>query len=71
MITRYNKMARRGRGGSDIDGSLAMIILGLIALPIVGLVMMLNSKTEDNKVLGGVLLVVGIVLWIIIGIASN
>jgi hypothetical protein len=64
-------MARRGRGGSDIDGSLAMIILGLIALPIVGLVMMLNSKTEDNKVLGGVLLVVGIVLWIIIGIASN
>jgi hypothetical protein len=43
----------------------------LIALPIVGLVMMLNSKTEDNKVLGGVLLVVGIVLWIIIGIASN
>ena len=71
MITRCNKMARRGRGGSDIDGSLAMIILGLIALPIVGLVMMLNSKTEDNKVLGGVLLVVGIVLWIIIGIASN
>jgi len=64
-------MARRGRGGSDIDGSLAMIILGLIALPIVGLIMMLNSKTEDNKVLGGVLLVVGIVLWIIIGIASN
>ena len=64
-------MARRGRGGSDIDGSLAMIILGLIALPIVGLVMMLNSKTEENKVLGGVLLVVGIVLWIIIGIASN
>ena len=64
-------MARRGRGGSDIDGSLAMIILGLIALPIVGLVMMLNSKTEDNKVLGGVLLVAGIVLWIIIGIASN
>ena len=64
-------MARRGRGGSDIDGSLAMIILGLIALPIVGWVMMLNSKTEDNKVLGGVLLVVGIVLWIIIGIASN
>ena len=64
-------MARRGRGGSDIDGSLAMIILGLVALPIVGVVMMLNSKTEDNKVLGGVLLVVGIVLWIIIGIASN
>ena len=64
-------MARRGRGGSDIDGSLAMIILGLVALPIVGLVMMLNSKTEDNKVLGGVLLVLGIVLWIIIGIASN
>ena len=64
-------MARRGRGGSDIDGSLAMIILGLVALPIVGLVMMLNSKTEDNKVLGGVLLVVGIALWIIIGIASN
>lgn len=64
-------MARRGRGGSDIDGSLAMIILGLVALPIVGLVMMLNSKTEDNKILGGVLLVVGIVLWIIIGIASN
>ena len=64
-------MARHGRAGSDIDGSLAMIILGLVALPIVGLVMMLNSKTEDNKVLGGVLLVVGIVLWIIIGIASN
>ena len=66
-----NITARRGRGGSDIDGSLAMIILGLVALPIVGLVMMLNSKTEDNKVLGGVLLVVGIALWIIIGIASN
>ena len=64
-------MARRGRGSNGIDGSLAIIILGLVALPIVGLVMMFNSKNEDDKVLGGILLVVGIIIWIFIGIASN
>ena len=63
-------MARRGRGGG-IDGSLATILLAVFALPIVGLIMLLNSETEENKTLGGVLLVVGIIIWIILGVVSN
>lgn len=64
-------MARRGRGGGGIDGSLATIFLAIFALPIVGLVMLLNSETEENKTLGGALLVIGIIIWIVLGIASN
>ena len=64
-------MARRGRGGSGIDGGLATILLAVFALPIVGLIMLLNSKTEENKILGGVLLAVGIVIWIVLGVVSN
>jgi len=64
-------MARRGRGGGGIDGSLATILLAVFALPIVGLIMLLNSETEEKKTLGGVLLVVGIIIWIILGVVSN
>ena len=48
-----------------------IVLLAVFALPIVGLIMLLNSKTEENKTLGGVLLAVGIVIWIVLGVVSN
>ena len=49
------------------DGCLIMacilLVLGFIAMPIVGLVMCLSGK-EEEKGMGVFLLIVGIVVWI-------
>lgn len=48
--------------GLGIDGTLAMVLIGILALPIVGLGMLLKGNSE-NKALGVVLLVVGLIIW--------
>lgn len=55
-----------GQGGSDDSGMgcLVMIILGLIAMPLVGLYMMISGKESSHKTIGAILLIVGIIIWI-------
>ena len=53
---------RSGGGLSGFDGTLALIILGIIALPIVG-VMMMTKEDSESKAIGLVLLVVGIIIY--------
>lgn len=64
-------MARRGgnhrRGGVGIDGNIALVLMLIAALPIVGLVKIIKGENEDDKALGVVLLVIGIIVWIIVG----
>ena len=68
-------MARRGgnhrRGGVGIDGNIALVLMLIAALPIVGLVKIIKGNTYDEKGLGVILLIIGIVLWIVLAVASN
>ncbi len=57
-------MRRRGNNSNDTGvGCIVAAILGIIAMPIVGLVMALDNDPE-KKALGWILTVVGTVLWI-------
>lgn len=68
-------MARRGgnhrRGRVGIDGNIALVLMLVAALPIVGLVKIIKGNTDDEKVLGISLLIIGIVLWIVLAVVSN
>ena len=57
---------RGGQGDSDDSGMgcLVMIILGLIAMPLVGLYMMISGQDSSQKTIGTILLIVGIIIWI-------
>lgn len=56
-----------GGPGSDIYGLLEMVLIGIVALPFVEDRLLITGKSEENKILGGVLLIVGIVIWIACG----
>ena len=63
---------RRGRKGSDDDaatGCIVYLILILFFMPIVGL-FLICGKDPDKKPLGWVLLIIGIILWIVVGVMS-
>ena len=45
-----------------------MVLIGIVALPFVEDRLLITGKSEENKILGGVLLIVGIVIWIACGI---
>ena len=57
---------RHSRGGSDDSGMgcLVMIILGMVAMPLVGLYMLFTGKDDGQKAIGVVLTIVGIIIWI-------
>ena len=54
------------RGGSDDSGMgcLVMIILGMIAMPLVGLYMLFKDGDDGQKAIGAILTIVGIIIWI-------
>lgn len=55
-----------GRSGSSNDGVMELItyaILAIFAMPIVGLVLLLGNGSTSKKILGVVLLIVGVILW--------
>ena len=59
----------RGRKRSDDEAALGCIVYLLLIvffMPIVGL-FLVCGKDSDKKALGWVLLVIGIILWIIVG----
>ena len=57
---------RHGRGGSDDSGMvcLVMIILGMVAMPLVGLYMLFKGEDDGQKAIGVILTIVGIIIWI-------
>lgn len=44
-------------------GCLIMLIIGMVALPLVGIYLMVNGESDDAKAMGIVLLIIGIILW--------
>lgn len=56
----------RNSGGGD--GCVGLMILGIVALPLVGLYLLAKKDADiGTRVLGGVLFIVGSVIWIYIG----
>lgn len=60
-------MSRRGKRSGGGDTALAVIILGIIAMPLVGIYFLCRDN-ENDRIVGGILLVLGIILWIAGGI---
>ena len=61
---------RKGRSKDDgATGCLAFALLALFLMPVVGFIMVC-SKDPEKKTLGWILLVVGTILWIMIGVGS-
>lgn len=61
-------MARRVKQSAGEELAVNFIVL-LLMLPIIGL-FMIGSKDPTKKTVGGVLLVVGLVVWIAMGAGS-
>ena len=61
-------MARRVKQSAGKELAVNFIVL-LLMLPIIGL-FMIGSKDPTKKTVGGVLLVVGLVVWIAMGAGS-
>ena len=49
--------------GSGAIGCALMLVLGLICMPLAGLLMM-GSKDEGTKAIGGLVFFVGAVIWL-------
>lgn len=59
---------RGGNSGGGIITLLVIIILAIYAMPLVGGYVLVTGKDEGSKVLGGSLLIVGIIIWIVMGV---
>lgn len=57
-----------GYSGGGLLGILAVIFLAVVDMPFVGGYVLITGKEDGSKLLGGVLLVVGIILWVALGI---
>ena len=60
------------RRGNDIDhgsmGCLVFFLIGIVAMPIVGIYLITKKGGDDGtKVLGWILLIVGLILWAYLG----
>ena len=62
-------MARRGRKQNEAEKLVINSIVLLLMLPIIGL-FMVGSKDPTRKTVGGVLLVIGLVIWLAMGCGS-
>ena len=63
---------RRGRRHSNDDaamGCIVYLLLVLFFMPIVGLYLVCG-KDPEKKTLGWVLLILGVILWIVVGVMS-
>ena len=57
------------KNSSDgIVSIIAIVILVTLATPIYGIYLLNNGKTQDQKELGIVLIIVGLVIWLATGI---
>ena len=64
------------RRGNDIDpgtmGCLVFFLIGIVAMPIVGIYLITKKDgDEGTKVAGWILLVVGLILWAYLGTSQG
>ncbi len=51
-------------------GLIAIMLLAVWAMPFVGGYVLVTGKSDGSKLLGGSLLVIGIIIWIAMGIGA-
>ena len=70
-MRRYGRYHRHYHGGdSDGLGCLALILLGIFALPVIGIYQIITGN-EEEKTTGAGLLIIGLIIWVIIAIAGH
>ena len=62
-------MSRRNNDGDGL-GCIVALGMGIICLPFIGLMMLLNSENENTKAGGATLFVLGGILLVVIMLAS-
>ncbi len=61
-------MRKQKRHSDDgVIGCLIWVIIILIALPVYGVYRIITGKSDGEKAVGVLLLIVGILLWIVVG----
>ena len=60
-----SNIGRRDENDAGV-GCLAWALVILFALPMYGLYRMLTGKTTDDKIVGFLILIVGIIIWIVL-----
>ena len=55
-------------GGGKLMGLLAVVVLAIFAMPFVGGYVLVTGKNDGSKLLGGALLVVGLIIWAVLGL---
>ena len=55
-------------GGGDLMGLITVALLAIVAMPLVGGYVLVTGKGEGSKLLGGALLVVGLIIWAVLGL---
>ena len=61
----------KNKSSDGINSMLAMIILAILAMPIFGIYTVTHSAKEDDKTLGIVMFVLGIIIWFVTGIIGS
>ena len=55
-------------GGGDLMGLLAVVLIAIFAMPLVGGYVLITGKENGSKLLGGTLLMVGLIIWAVLGL---
>lgn len=55
-------------GGGGLMGLIAVALLAIVAMPFVGGYVLVTGKDEESKLLSGALLVVGLIIWVVLGL---
>ena len=55
-------------GGGDLMGLLAVVLIAIFAMPLVGGYVLITGKENGSKLLGGPLLMVGLIIWAVLGL---
>ena len=66
MAYRHHRHCNHHEDNSGM-GCLVMLVLGILAMPIVG-VFMLCGKDETQKTIGAILVIVGLIFWIMMAV---
>lgn len=57
-------MSRNSRSDDSGLGCVMVLLLAIVAMPFVGLYLLLTAKEEGQRILGIALIIVGIAVWI-------
>jgi len=60
------RMRRRNSGDDQILGCVVIGLLGIFLMPLVGAYLMSRKDDTTAQIIGGIMLVVGTILWIVI-----